>query len=286
MMDLLYNPKTYYIGSATILTSILTKISIMPQYRYLFQTDKFKLSTYGVIVGLSYLTVFNYLNKCGIHTTKLITTIIIGILYMYFSCHSCHKTYQYIAFYKYILPIIPLIFNCTETSSIITAVAIGSAIGRLGCVSAGCCYGNVTSCDNTFITEYPDKEQIINQKNKTLKSCTRPTTMLEASFQFLLAGLCLQYPQRASAIFAIGSILLVYFTSVYRDNSRNSSTERKNPMQAYISLLFLLYICAKNGANDVCYRNHKTSIFLVIFCITLTFIYSNDININKLKIIK
>ena len=95
---------------------------------------------------------------------------------------------------------------------------MATAIGRLGCYFAGCCYGKIKN--NKHFVEYTDPKQNINEFNNVYKCNASTSILLEISLQFLIAGLCLQYPEYANQIYGLGSIVLIIGTKYWRQEKR------------------------------------------------------------------
>lgn len=281
-MKLLYNHITYYIISIFLLISLLTNTYILPQKRYLINNDKYKISYYGIFVGISLFLFLNYIIKCNIEFTNLIIFFIVGLFFMYINCSTCNKSYQYIAFYKFFLPLMPLFFNCNNISSLLTSISIAAAIGRLGCISAGCCYGKILNkCqDSSFHLNYPDKNQIINIRNNNKNTCAFASTLIEAIIQFIIAGLCLQFPNKSVIIYCISNAFLVFLTSVIRSNESDTSDQRRSPKLTYVSFAILILYCGISNNLSKCNNNKYNYIYIILFALMIVFAVSNDINLN------
>jgi len=256
------------------------KLHVMPPYRELIKKNAFfegspSFSVYGLTAGIASFIMLNSLNSCQTNPKMLLFTIIIFLGIMSKQCKECSSEYQFITVYQFFIPLLPLFFSCNQVNIIITAIAIGSAIGRLGCISAGCCNGKIKT-HGPYLMKYPDPEQMINKKNKTKECYAQPTILIEAAVQFLIAALCLLAPKYASFIFSISSILLIRGTDIWRDKCG----KRKNPSLAYIPLLFVsLYCISDKTIEPIICQSDPNYIRNFLISLIFSFVYSNDINI-------
>ena len=266
--------RIYYGIAAIILLNMVTNTNVFPKKRYLLKSP-FKVTCYGVIAGIAVFLFLGNLSMCNVDMKKLLTVLVVFFALMYSQCQTCGQSYQYIAVYRYFIPLLPFFFECTDIKSILIAVAIASALGRIGCMMAGCCYGPISNNDSTYNIEYPDPEQLVNEQNGISNSKAISTIMLEALLQFLMAGLMLTMPRYAIHIYIMGSIILVYLSNKWRNREHSSFT--------YLGLLIPLLLCwSENKSVPVCNGNVNYIVYVVI-SVLVSLMYSNDINLETLK---
>ncbi len=278
-MDLINENNIFFLISAVLFFGLITKINIMPSFRHIYKGGHFNMTVYGLVAGIAIFLTLNHLNKCKTNLIQLILVIVLFLFIMYNQCSQCHGEYHFVTVYQYLIPLLPLFFDCNQIQVIITSIAIGSAIGRLGCISAGCCNGPIVPKGAAFSMKYSDPEQLINKKLETKECYAKPTVILEAIIQFIIAGLCINYPQHASLIFSLSSVFLVKLTDTWREDDRNKA------YLAYPSLIFIALYCLSKGPIKpiVCNKRPNYLVNATIGLIIM-WIYSNDVNLNSLMI--
>ncbi len=175
-------------------------------------------TNYGVFAGIGVFLAAMMITQCNLDFMLVALIVALPTILRYVACmqKECSSTYNVTLTYLLVVPLILILFPCRDVSVIVTALAIGTAFGRLGCASAGCCAGPATSCDG-FRYVYHDPEQGVNQNENEPETCRSPTVIIEAILQFVIAGLCIQFPQHAPLIFGVGTGLLVFATEFWRD---------------------------------------------------------------------
>lgn len=104
------------------------------------------------------------------------------------------------------------------------AIAIGQAIGRIGCLSAGCCWG--ARCEKPWAITFTDPLAGRNV-GVPLNVPLHPTQLYEAAGLFLLAGLVLWFgkgraPGRTFSLYLAGAALLRFTVELFRDDPRGT----------------------------------------------------------------
>ena len=212
-----------------LLAALILNFSPLPQKRFLIKGSKFNLSSYGMIVGIATYVGFNQIKLCNLDWKKILLVCVLYLISLNIFCIECQSSYQYITVYQYLIPLILLFFDCNDTSKILKAILIATAIGRLGCIMAGCCYGPpIKNNDSLFSINYTDPDQIVNQQLGTLNIRCYPTIILECIVQFSMIWLASKYSNQTSTIFSIGSMLLVYMSSCIE-----IEVVQKNPIYHY-----------------------------------------------------
>lgn len=277
------NPNLYFIISFMLFIAMILKIPVMPQQKNLFKFNKYIITVYGIVFGSSLFISICYLDKCNINFLKLIILFILACVLMILNCKECKSTYNYISLYIYLLPLLPLLFDCSKIGNILTAISIGAAIGRLGCISAGCCHGYFVNKNNPYAIIYPDPEQLVNKINKRNESYCFPSTLIEAIIQFFVAGLCLKYKQHTTTIFCISNILIVFLSTKLRKIYKINKHNRSGVNLAYLSLIFMTFYCFNNETIFLCDKPKKIKLWAIIISLIIIFIMSNDLNFNDFK---
>lgn len=102
------------------------------------------------------------------------------------------------------------------------AVALGQAIGRLGCLAAGCCWGG--RCTKPWAITFTDPHAGENV-GVPLGVPLHPTQLYEAVGLFLLTGLILLFGKgravgRTFSVYLIGAAILRFTVELFRDDPR------------------------------------------------------------------
>ena len=184
----------------------------------LFHIGKFTIYSYGVLAAAGFLAglwfAYRRAPRAGLDPNKIWNLVIYGILvslavskiwlilsaWDYYSANPGEifsvATFQsagtfyggllgaliWTAVYTYLqkMPLLPVLDLCSAP------VALGHAIGRLGCFAAGCCYGKPTSLDWGVTFSNPTAEKI---SGTPLGVSLHPTQLYEAAAEFLNVGL-------------------------------------------------------------------------------------------------
>lgn len=249
--------------------SLLTGVGVMPGKRFLYKdVGVGNISVYGVVVGLAFFVVLSMANFYEIDMMKLFVVVCLFFALTRFFCEKCGVEYRFISVYEYFVPLMVLFYACSDVQKIVLCMAVGSAIGRLGCISAGCCHGKIVEKNKLFAIYHGDAEQLINIKNGTKSCYAEPTVVVEAIIQFIIAGLCLVYPMYASKIFAVGSIGLLFYRKRYRHT----------PQKIWLGLLGLVGLFLMCGSGDVVGGGGVNYLINVLVGVVMMMCFSNDIN--------
>lgn len=87
---------------------------------------------------------------------------------------------------------------------VFNGVAVGHAIGRLGCIGHGCCTGRRCTSYELWTIAYRDPAQRINRVQHVPESFCVPTVIFEVIGQFAIALVCLSLPHLALPIWLVG----------------------------------------------------------------------------------
>lgn len=104
------------------------------------------------------------------------------------------------------------------------AVALGQAIGRLGCLAAGCCWG--ASCTKPWAITFTDTKAAENV-GVPLGLPLHPTQLYEALGLFALAGLVVWFgkgrvPGRTFSLYLLGAAALRFTVELFRGDPRGT----------------------------------------------------------------
>lgn len=215
---------------------------------------------YGIFVTVGVFLAFVLATRCGVNMFLAALVLVLPTVLRFLVCRNCSATYNVTQTYLGGIPLIFLLFNCSHIPTIITGLAIASAFGRLGCLSAGCCCGPQTECDSIHY-KYRDKNQQINLTSGRDTTCTSPSLVFETIFQFLIAGLCLRFPRFAPVIFGVGTSALVLMSEFWR---------RRAQVKLTALVLFISAFLCVAGDTRVCVESHEPQFILgaaVALCI-------------------
>ncbi len=103
-------------------------------------------------------------------------------------------------------------------------VALGQAIGRIGCLAAGCCWGG--RCDKPWAITFTDPKAGENV-GVPLGVPLHPTQIYEAVGLFVLVGLILWFGKgraagRTFSLYLIGAAVLRFTVELFRDDPRGT----------------------------------------------------------------
>lgn len=234
-----------------------------------------KITIYGIIVAFSLITALSFVNNFVVKDYFLLFIIfLISIYSQNIWCKDCLKSYS-LASHLTIIPIlISIFFNCNNIHIIIFAFSILCAIGRIGCLFAGCCTGQITNSSN-FAINYT-KDYVINKQTNKSNVYVYPTIFIEIISQFIIAYL-VYYHKFGVILYGVLNAILLIFTSFWRNKKRMNN----NIVLPVISLLLFSYIIYEKK----CYNNSQLYLkfiikpISIIFGIILGLIVSNDIQL-------
>jgi len=104
------------------------------------------------------------------------------------------------------------------------AVALGQAIGRIGCLAAGCCWGG--RCEKPWAITFTDPQAGANV-GVPLHVPLHPTQLYEALGLFALAGLLFWFgkgrvPGRTFSLYLVGAAVLRFTVELFRGDPRGT----------------------------------------------------------------
>lgn len=104
------------------------------------------------------------------------------------------------------------------------AVALGQAVGRLGCLAAGCCWGS--RCTKPWAITFTDPHAGENV-GVPMGVPLHPTQLYEAAGLFVLLGLILAFgrgrvPGRTFSLYLVGAAVLRFVVELYRGDPRGT----------------------------------------------------------------
>lgn len=231
-------------------------------------------TNYGILAGIGVFLAAKLVTRCDLDFMLIALIVVLPTILRWVACSqsTCTATYNVTLTYALVIPLVLVFFPCKDVSVIMTALAIGTAFGRLGCACAGCCAGPQIDCEKRPQFVYHDPEQGINQENGQSQTCTMPTVIIEAILQFVIAGLCMHFPQYAPQIFGVGTGLLVFATESWR--------RRLNIRTTTLILFLLPLFCGGFGSvtGPICQDPTKPKILgSLVLAIAVALVLSRDI---------
>lgn len=225
-----------YLLSGLVCHNVTTKPRPFMPGKYAF----WGFTWYGLFVATGLFLALLHISRCQLSFWLTVIVFVIPTLIRYLLCQTCSDTYNVTLTYLWTLPLLVLLFECPQISTICTALAIVSAFGRLGCISAGCCRGPMIAC-HQFHYRYHDINQQPNVERGSDFTCTVPTIIFEAIGQFVIAGFCLMFPKYANIIFGVGTSGMVFVTGFWR--------KRYWPKLTALMLLLIPIVCTGKLGN-------------------------------------
>jgi len=104
------------------------------------------------------------------------------------------------------------------------AIALGQAIGRIGCLTAGCCWGG--QCSKPWAITFTDSKAGENV-GVPIGVPLHPTQIYEALGLLALAGLILWFgkgrvPGRTFSVYLVGAAILRFVVELFRGDPRGT----------------------------------------------------------------
>ena len=96
-------------------------------------------------------------------------------------------------------------------------MAVGAAIGRVGCFCVGCCNGAECKSDDELGITY--RNCFINKKMDKEEVRVKPTILLEILLQIILA-IAVGFSNFGIALYGILNMILLYLTNLWRMEKR------------------------------------------------------------------
>lgn len=234
------------------------------------------ITWYSLFFALGSFIGFIYLSSCNIPYISILLICVLVLMVRWIVCISCRESYSVATQYAITIPILTFIFPCNQLSIIVTAIAIATAFGRIGCICAGCCTGKQTN-NQDFHYTYSDPNQIINVKRNQKQTITKPTIIYEAIIQFCIAGFCLHFIEYAPLIYGIGTSLLLIATKYWR------MEKRENISLGILAMLILIYKCYYK-INGICLDNKESELLKpLLICMLIVYFVSYDLFSKKIE---
>lgn len=229
-----------------------------------------KITPYGFIAGLATTTGLSMLQEKSL---VILFALIITILLQTLICKNCKGKFALSAFIG-IFPLILLllILDCEILKKSIAILSFMFAVGRIGCYFAGCCTGKICSNINPLRIEYKNGSIVVDKYYKK-NVCVYPTIFLEIFLQFCIFYLVWK-SEYGLPLFGITNAILLYVTSLWRDNPRPNSWGSIFSLILFSVLSYLK--CGKiNSKIDL---KLKPDLNSLISGIVMALVLSNDIN--------
>jgi phosphatidylglycerol:prolipoprotein diacylglycerol transferase len=129
---------------------------------------------------------------------------------------------------------------------IVPALALGHGFGRLGCFSAGCCYGRVC---NTALAVTFSNETAHNLTGLPLGSPLHPVQLYEALLNFLNFGILFlilkkkRFDGQVFAFYILNYSIIRYFTEFYRGDHDPDRLYLIHSTSPYLSISYPQLFC-------------------------------------------
>lgn len=230
-----------------------------------------KITLYGIFTALGIIAASSFLHNL---TTKEYLILFLCFLFFIFGqqlwCSICSTSYSFASFLTIFPLLVSLLFDCTNIFKIILALALFSAIGRIGCYFAGCCTGNVSDSSD-FALNYKN-DYVINKTLNQTNVFVYPTILIEIISQFIIVYLV--YRNKFGVVlYGILNALLLWATSFWRYSDRMN-----NIYLPIVSLFVFSYIVY----HKKCSHTHLTfALKPIAFIIAIVggLMASNDVQI-------
>ena len=230
-----------------------------------------KITPYGFFAFLGALMLFGLVT----FDIKIILVLIMTILIQSQLCHNCHKVYS-MASYLTIFPLLLiLILPCNNLKNVLVAISIAMAIGRLGCLCAGCCTGSISKYGITYT-----EGNCINKQLKRKNITVAPTILLEIIGQFIIAYL-VYYSNYGIILFGVLNAVLMLLTYRWRFIKR-MSVNSSNYLPIISLLVFSFIAYNKCQSVKTIPLKFKFRLWKLFLAIALGVIVSNDINVKHI----
>jgi hypothetical protein len=235
-----------------------------------------KYTLYGLIISISTLIAFSFINNITtIHHLLITAIVIISIFLQPLFCHSCLTSYSLAAYLATIPLLIALIFDCSKIHMFITAFAIATAIGRIACFFAGCCSGKVDTHHSPFSILYTKGTVIADHLHHDVH--VFPTILIEIFFEFFIAFLLL-FSKYGLLLYGPINLLLLFFSSYWRFTPRIGY----NLYIPILSLALFSFIIHFKSCYTLTQVQFVFKPFSLFFAILFGLIVSNDIHIQDI----
>lgn len=129
---------------------------------------------------------------------------------------------------------------------VVPALALGHGFGRIGCFSAGCCYGR--SCDTALGVTFHN-QTAHDLTGLPLGSALHPVQLYEAVLNFLNFGILFlilrkkRFDGQVFAFYIINYSLIRYFTEFYRGDHDPSRVYLIHSASPYLSISYPQLFC-------------------------------------------
>ncbi|MBU94819.1 MAG: hypothetical protein CL669_04420 [Balneola sp.] len=240
----------------------------------------YTVTPYGLCFGVG---IFISSILIGHYTWQLLGLVVLSVVLQSFLCDTCSYQYTYASILS-ALPILLLLLSsdpfgkssCSYLKTILIAISVGAAIGRIGCYVVGCCSGGECPTDYPLGLKYTDS--FINRKFNVPSITVYPSVLLEIILQSVIAFVVWK-SDYGIQLYGILNMLLLALTNTWRMEKRMGGNE----IISYGSLLlFSVLSYWKCGPTASKLKPQFKWIYLFASAV-VTFITSNDINFSSKK---
>lgn len=229
-----------------------------------------KITPYGIFVGLAWLFFNSSIQNLD---WKFIALVFITILVQSQLCSTCHNQYTMASVLATFPLVLLFLYDCFSIKNILISFAIASAIGRIGCLYAGCCSGK--PCNKSIWSLHYDKGYIVNNYLHKNNVDVYPSILLEIILQFII-GYLVYKSDYGIQLYGILNLLLIWLTNKWRLQVRMNSTSYI-PIIGLIIFTILSYFKCPSKIPFSFKFSFKP--YMYILSAFWTFIVSNNINI-------
>jgi hypothetical protein len=231
-----------------------------------------KITIYGIFTALGIIAASSILHNL---TVKEYFILFLCFLFFIFGqqlwCSICSTSYSFASFLTIFPLLVSLFFDCNHIFKIILALALFAAIGRIGCLFAGCCTGKVSEASPIALNYKND--HVVNKTLNNSNVHVYPTILIEIISQFIIVYLV--YRNKFGVVlFGILNALLLWATSFWRLSDRLNNIYF--PIVSMFVFSFIVY-------HKKCFNHPHLTFVLqpigVIIAIVFGLMASNDIQI-------
>ena len=163
-------------------------------------------------------------------------------------------------------------------------MALGHAIGRIGCFLAGCCYGRLS--DSPLAMVYPEGShaaKIYPNAEGTGSLPVLPIPLFEAAFELLLFAFMMLLPQKAKryslSVYSVFYGVFRFVAEFYRGDDRGSVGGFLTPSQLLSVALVLFGVALFLEMRGACFKglhNRRIAAQAVADALPITHLYETD----------
>lgn len=224
------------------------QVETLSQFKY--PATVMRITSYGVCFGMGLLVTLCIIGNC---TWKLLATIAAGMTIQSLLCDDCWNNFTLASVIGTIPLLLVLILrDCSYLKRVLFAMAGGAAIGRVGCLLAGCCSGEETEPNDFMSLTYTNSW--INKRLSKTRVSVKPTVVLEIVLQFLMAW-AVWRSEYGVALYGVLNLILMYMSNTWRLTKRMGGKAWLTYLSLAVFSVLALLRCGKvKNTGDGGYR--------------------------------